>query len=113
MHEISICQSLMRIIDESLRAGTAARVKKVRLEIGALAAVEPHALRFGFDVVSRGTLAEGSELEIAVVPGKAWCIQCTAEREIVRYGSHCPVCDGMMLPRGGGDMLRVKELEVE
>jgi len=96
-----------------LRDCGATRVKKVRLEVGALAAVEPQALRFGFGVVSRGTQAEGSELDIVIVPGRAWCAQCEAERDIVRYGGSCQICGAVMLPRGGGDMLRVRELEVE
>lgn len=103
----------MRIIDNQLRERGRTRVKKVRLEVGALVAVEPQALRFGFRAVSRGTQAEGSALEILIVPGRGWCVPCEAEREMLRYGSGCPVCGTVMLPRGGGDMLRVKELEVE
>ena len=41
----------------------------VWLEIGVLSHVAPEALRFCFDAVTRGGLAEGAQLEIVATPG--------------------------------------------
>ncbi len=56
MHEMAISESIIGILEEEARRQHYARVKKVRLEIGALAGVETEALRFSFDVTpSRAT----------------------------------------------------------
>ncbi|EGQ63626.1 hydrogenase nickel insertion protein HypA, partial [Acidithiobacillus sp. GGI-221] len=47
-------------MEEQAKIQPFARVHAVWLEIGALSSVEPEALRFNFDVITRGTLAEGS-----------------------------------------------------
>lgn len=113
MHEMSLCESIMRIIGEQLRQNGFARVKTVRLEVGTLACVEPEALRFGFAAVSRGTPAQGSALDIIAVPGEGWCADCATAQALTRHGSACAQCGGPLLYRGGGDALRVMELEVE
>jgi len=47
-----------------------ARVTAVRLVVGRRAGALPHALRFCFDVATRGTPLEGATLEIDETPGE-------------------------------------------
>lgn len=61
MHELGLTTELVAICVEHAQGR---RVTRVRLEIGARAAVMPDALRFCFDVVSEGTVVEGALLEI-------------------------------------------------
>jgi hydrogenase nickel incorporation protein HypA/HybF len=64
MHEMSLTQGVLEIIESASHREGFSRVRTVWLEIGTLAAVEPEALRFCFDVVTRGSCAEGARLEI-------------------------------------------------
>ncbi len=89
------------------------RVKGVWLEIGPLAGVELEALRFGFDVVTRDSLAEGAALEIIEMPGQAWCLQCAKTVPVTQRFDACPECGSYQLQITGGDEMRIKELEVE
>ena len=57
MHELALCEGVLQALEEQAEAQCFTRVHAVWLEIGALAAVEPEALRFNFEVVVRGTLA--------------------------------------------------------
>jgi hydrogenase nickel incorporation protein HypA/HybF len=88
-----------------------APVATVRLEVGRLAAVVPDALRFCFDVCTRGTSLEGARLEIIEIPGKARCLTCAAELAIDDLAAVCP-CGGMELRVLGGEELRLKNVEV-
>ncbi len=90
----------------------ATRVHTVWLEIGALAHVEPDALRFCFDAVTRGSLAEGAVLEIATTPGAAWCMPCGARVEIARLGDPCPSCGSHQLQVVAGEEMRVREIGI-
>ncbi len=66
MHELGITRNLVAIVSD---AAQGRRVNKVWLEIGALSALMPDAVRFCFDVVSKGTVLEGATLEIIALPG--------------------------------------------
>ena len=112
MHEMSLCESVLEILEEHAGRERFSSVKRVWLEIGALSCAEPEAMRFSFDVVMKGTLAEGAKLEIIEVPAMARCEQCSQDVEVAGYGDPCPLCGSERLDIRGGDQLRVKELEV-
>lgn len=113
MHEMSLCESVLRILRDNARSQGFARVKTVWLEIGALSGAESEAMRFSFDVVTRGSLADGSRLEIIHVPGEAWCMQCCKTVTVAQRYDACPDCGGYQLQVTGGEEMKIKELEVE
>ena len=110
MHEMSIAESVLGIVEDTARKEGFSRVKEVRLEIGRLAAVEVEALRFCFDAVVRGSLAEGALLAIDETPGTAWCFDCSKPVEVAARGEPCPACGGSKLQVSGGTEMRVKDL---
>ena len=77
-------------------------MKKVWLEIGALSGVEPEAMMFCFDVVTRGTLAEGAALEIVRTPGQGWCLDCEKIVALAERFGPCPECGGHQVQMTGG-----------
>lgn len=112
MHEMALAEGVLGVIEDAARAQGFASVRTVWLEIGRLAAVEPEALCFSFDVVKRGTVADGARIEIVDVPGAAWCMKCGGTVAIEERGSACPACGSYQLQVCGGEDMRVKELEV-
>jgi len=112
MHEMALCESLLESLRDAAREHGFARITKVRLAVGAFAGVEVEALRFGFDVVMRGSLAESAELEILGEPGTAWCFDCGATVGLADRLSPCPGCGGERLRPNGGTEMRIKDLEV-
>lgn len=113
MHEMSICEGILQVMEEQAATQQFRRVKSVWLEIGPLAGVELEALRFGFDAVTRHSLAEGARLEIIEMPGTAWCLECSKSVPIRQRFDACPDCGSYQLQITGGDELRIKELEVD
>lgn len=113
MHEMSICESVVQILKEQARFHGYSRVKAVWLEIGPLAAVEPEAMRFCFDAVTRGTLAEKARLEIVDIPATAWCMACAKGVRIANRFDSCPDCGSHQMQITGGDELRIKQMEVD
>jgi hydrogenase nickel incorporation protein HypA/HybF len=113
MHEMSLAEGVLQIIEDAARDQGFGRVRTVRLEIGRLASVEPEALSFCFDAVVRGTRAEGARLEVIDVPGVGWCMDCGESVELAALYDACPRCGGYKVQTTGGTEMRVKELEVE
>lgn len=113
MHEMSLCEGVVGLIEDQSRTQTFSRVKTVWLEIGRLAAVENEAMRFSFTAVARGTIAEGATLVIIDIPGQALCPACGRIAEIAARFESCPACGHYPLEIIAGEEMRIKELEVQ
>lgn len=111
MHEMSLCEGIRRVV-ENAAGPDVTRVTKVRLEIGRFAGVEKEALNFAWDVVMRGSKAEGAELIMIDLPGRATCFDCTKTVEIEDRLDPCPDCGGGKLLPNGGDEMRIRDMEV-
>jgi hydrogenase nickel incorporation protein HypA/HybF len=112
MHEMSLMEGVREIVENAARAHGARRVATVRLRIGVLAAVDPEALRFCFDVAMRDGVAEGATLEIESEPGTAWCWDCSVNVVLDGEASACPTCGGHRLEVTGGTDMRVKDIDL-
>jgi hydrogenase nickel incorporation protein HypA/HybF len=108
MHELAIVEQVIAI---ALERSGGKRISRVVLEIGALSAVLPDAVRFCFDLASEGTGVEGAELVIHEIPGKAKCRACAKMIELLRPFGRCE-CGGSDLDWLSGEELHVREMEV-
>ena len=113
MHEMSLAESMLQIIEDAARTQKFRRVRAVVLEIGALAAVESEAMRFCFDAVARGSIAEGALLEIVETPGEGCCTACGKTFPLQEQYGLCPECGSTRVEIVAGNQMRVKDLEVE
>lgn len=113
MHEMSLCEGILQVMEDESRNQGFSQVKNLWLEIGRLSGVEVEALRFSFDAVTRNTIADGAGLNIIDLPGYAWCMQCAETVEVFQRFDECPKCGSYQLQVTGGDEMRIKELEVE
>ncbi|MEQ3652435.1 MAG: hydrogenase maturation nickel metallochaperone HypA [Glaciecola sp.] len=112
MHEMSLCEGVLQVIEDAAKAQSFDKVKTVWLEVGSLSGVEIKALEFCFEVVCRNSVAHDAALEIIESPAQAWCMQCAESVVINQRYDPCPMCEGHQLQVTGGDEMRIKELEV-
>lgn len=113
MHELGLTQHLIEIAERAARENGATKVRSVTVEIGDLAGVVPESVEFCFDACSRGTLLEGSRLEIIRIRGRGRCHDCKIACDLDTYTVACPLCGGFSLERLQGEELRVIEVEVD
>ena len=112
MHEISLAEGMRQIVVAQARAHGFTAVRVLRLEIGRFAGVEKVALAFCFEVVMRGSPAEGARLEMIDLPGVAMCYDCLREVRIDDRLDPCPLCGGGRLVPVAGDEMRIRDMEV-
>ena len=89
------------------------RVKKINLEIGQLTGVDESALRFGFEAITKGTIAEHAVLGLIEIEGQALCDTCQKTVKLKHYYDACQTCGHFSLTITQGEELRVKSMEVE
>jgi len=109
MHEVAVTQQIVEAACEHARGG---KVVRIVIEVGKLSCVSVEAIRFCFDMVAEGTAAEGAELVIDHVPGRAKCRKCGEEFELNQALGRC-VCGCSELDWLSGEELLVRQLQVE
>lgn len=112
MHELSLAEGVLHLIEDAARKQNFAKVITVWLEIGELSGVEVEAMKFCFDAVTRESIAEGAKLEIIGLPGTGWCMECSMTMPMIEIFGECPQCGSHQMQVTGGTEMRVKELEV-
>lgn len=112
MHELSLCESILEVLEQQAKQQQFYTVKSVCLEIGKLSCVEVDALRFCFASVMQNSLAESAALDIIEIDGKAWCEHCQKTVTILQRYDECLQCGAYSLKITDGEQMRIKELEV-
>jgi hydrogenase nickel incorporation protein HypA/HybF len=113
MHEMGIALQIVEIATDSLPEDLGhARIEKVNLKIGKLAAVVPESLRFCFEVAVKDTLLAGAKLAIEEVPVVARCKACNQEFTIDEPVFTCKTCDSGSLEILSGRELDIESIEV-
>ena len=114
MHEVGILTQALEMAEEAAARESARRILRLKLRVGALAGVVPEAMAFAFDVVSKGTLAEGGVFEweeVAVLCRcRSGCPDFHPEDTAVFA---CPVCGTPSWEVLEGRELHLIEVEVE
>jgi hydrogenase nickel incorporation protein HypA/HybF len=109
MHELSIVSSVVEQVIETLESYPGARVKEVRLRVGALSAVVEDSLQFCYEIATEGTALKGSVLVVKILPVVMHCPRCDADVELDSLQSfRCPRCGDLV-----GDLRQGRELEIE
>ncbi|HBM91393.1 MAG TPA: hypothetical protein DD400_05940 [Rhodospirillaceae bacterium] len=69
MHEVSLCESILKILEKKAQEDGFSQVVKVQLTVGEYSGACQESMAFCFPMVAKGTLAEGAELEFQSVEG--------------------------------------------
>lgn len=113
MHELSIAENLMEVIREASIREKFTKVNSVSLKIGEMAGVDKDALSFSFEIVSKGTLAEGAMLDVEIVPLTARCSACGITFKIEDYVFRCGGCESTDIELVSGRELKIDHIDVK
>jgi hydrogenase nickel incorporation protein HypA/HybF len=108
MHEFSLAQNIIEIVEETVAKNNAGKVSAIELEIGTLSGVEIPALDMALESLQPGSVIEGAEIAKQIIKGKAKCPSCLHEFEPDDYFAACPVCGNF-----GTEIIKGKELRVK
>ena len=92
MHELSVCQGLLRQVGKVAAENEATAVSRIVLRVGGLSGVEPPLLAHAFEIARMGTLAEEAELVIEEGPVVVECRECGGRSAVPvnrQLGSYC------------------------
>lgn len=114
MHELSLANDLLRLIEQVAAENGNHPVTGAHLLVGDLTHAEPETLRFAFEVITREhPLVRDCKLTIERVPIQVRCPACDFSGTLVPDHFACPKCDAVGLTVLAGRELRLSHIEVE
>lgn len=114
MHDIESCRAILDIVDRESRKQNGRRVVRLKLSVGSLSGTNPEHLRDTLILCSRGTVAEGAELELVKRPAKIECLDCNNVFDTDAPGiPGCGKCRSSKTRIIGGDGVILESLEIE
>ncbi len=115
MHEFNVCQSIVDTIEEKIPHDGATRPKviKISVVIGELRPVVSENLAHAYVYLTKGTIAEGSELAITRPQARGKCNRCGATSECATTHFICKQCGANTGEIVGGRELYIEHIEIQ
>ncbi|MCZ7393525.1 MAG: hydrogenase maturation nickel metallochaperone HypA [Candidatus Methanoperedens sp.] len=120
MHEISIAGAIVDSVLDAAKKNNAKKVNEVFLEIGELTALNPMQLKFIFETITAGTVAEGAKYNIQVIKTLIECKKCSYKGPIEFFERlhfflpviKCPECGEIDVDIIAGRECCVKKIKI-
>ena len=111
MHELGICDAILKTVDGIAKEEELVSVHKVTLEVGMLSGVVPSFLMDCWQAVIDGTPYQDTALAVETINGIARCEDCGHEFSADLERLYCPKCMSRRLTPLTGTDLTIKEIE--
>ena len=113
MHEMGIMAGVLDTVTSAAKDAGATKVTSVSLSIGQMTEAIEDILVFAWEALSEGTICEGAELKVTMIPPKSRCPECGTEFEHDRFHRGCPNCGEMFTELIAGREMQLDSVEVE
>lgn len=113
MHELGITESLLSLALEEATKAQAQRITKIEVVIGQDSEASEESIRFYFDSLTPGTIAEGATLSFERVATRFRCPHCQSLLSPAEAGGGCPNCGKHHLEVAAGKELYLRSIDVE
>jgi hydrogenase nickel incorporation protein HypA/HybF len=113
MHELGITENLLSLALEQATQAQAQRITKIEVVIGQDSGASEESIKFYFDLLTPGTIAEGATLSFERVATRFRCPYCQRLLSSAEASGGCPNCGERRLEQATGRELYLKSIDVE
>ncbi len=112
MHEVSIISGIVQTALETAQQHEAGRVARVSVVLGDFTHVTEEALRFHFEILSKGTAVEHAEVIVRRENGSVTCWDCGGQNP-ASTEPVCPACGSVRIELTGGDQCYLESIDID
>ena len=113
MHELPVTENILEIATRHAREAGAKRISSIHLVIGQLSTIVDDSVQFYWDIVSKGTSAEGALLHFKRIPTETECLACQQRYAPSGDDMACPVCGSTQIKIVAGEEFYMEAIEIE
>lgn len=113
MHELAVTKGILKLCLEESEKHKVNKINKINIKVGELTGLVPSCISHYFNIVAKGTQAEGTELIVEKVPVSIKCEECDFEGELGKNKYYCPKCSGSKYKIISGREFYLDTMEVD
>lgn len=113
MHELPVTESILEIALRHAKEAEATRITDLHLVIGQLATLVDDSIQFYWDIIAKGTLAEGARLHFQRIPAEFLCLDCGNRYAPGDEILACPKCQSVRVRVTAGEEFRLDSIDIE
>ncbi len=113
MHELPVTESILEIANRHALQAGASHITVLHLVIGQLSSIIDDSVQFYWDIISKGTIAEGAQLEFRRIPTEFLCLDCSHRFAPDGNEFACPACGGPHVKVAAGEEFYLEAIDVE
>ena len=113
MHELSIAQNIIEIVEQAVPEEERANIESVRIKVGEFSNIVVDSLLFSLEVITAGTLLGNAKFPVDYIPLKVICKDCNKEFNNQFAIIVCPLCNGKNTEVLSGTELMISEIEIK
>jgi hydrogenase nickel incorporation protein HypA/HybF len=113
MHELSVTQSLLDIAVRHAAKANAKRINDLHIVIGELSSMVDDSVQFYWDIIAKGTIAEGATLHFRRIPAELQCNTCSEKYHPADGQLACPRCNGIDTRIIAGEEFFLESIDVD
>jgi hydrogenase nickel incorporation protein HypA/HybF len=108
VHELGVVIEIVKTVEAFAKEAGVTRIATLVLQIGELSSMVPKYIEDCYPAAVDGSLLEGTELVVEILPGKAVCKGCGKVFNLLEHKRLCPRCGG-----GDSDIISGKEFLIK
>lgn len=112
MHEIGVVRQVIRTVEDFAKENNITEVSEIVLDIGELSLVIPKYVEDIYAITTKGTILEGTQLIMNVIPGMAECDECDEIFNVIEHEGYCPNCGSFEKQVLSGRDFLIKEIHI-
>ena len=112
MDERELASQVLAAVDDAAYRNSATSISVVHLAVGGRRVFDLDRLQAAFAQAARGTVAEGAQLSVKVLPVRHHCQNCGHNFEASARDCPCPECGHPHTEMIGGEELQLVEMEL-
>ncbi|MDF2821428.1 MAG: hydrogenase nickel incorporation protein HypA [Clostridiales bacterium] len=110
MHEIGVLFEVVKSVERLAKENDVKKIETLVLQIGELSSMIPKYMKTLYPAAIDGTILEGSELEIEVLPANGLCRDCNKVFSLIENNGTCPLCRNKNFELLSGKEFFIKEI---
>ena len=113
MHELAVTENLLEIAIRHGKTAGARRISNLYLVIGQMSSIVDNSVQFYWDIISKGTVAEGAKLHFHRTSVELICKECA--HQFIPNGEDlsCPHCGSIQIHVISGEEFFLEAIDVE
>ena len=113
MHELSIALEIVDQITDFVSISKLNKVYKIEIDIGELSGVDKENLSFMLPFAVKGSIIENAIISFNSIKGKANCLVCHSDFDILEIYDVCPFCSNFEKQIIQGKEFRINSIHAD